>query len=185
MPHLGNPAYRFLLTFLLLCSGVKASLAQPASEYQVKAAFLLNFTHFVEWPLQAFQSAQSPMVIGIYGKDPFGRFLPQIISGEKAGDRSLVTKVYSVNDDISTCQMLFINAGKKETETAITKLKGRNILTISDNPDFLRQGGMIRFFTRNNKIQLEINPDAMKSVNLVISSALLRQVDIFIPKNNL
>jgi hypothetical protein len=183
MPDIRRCLYRFWLTLLLAGGSMAVSLAQTATEYQVKAAFLFNFTHFVEWPAQAFSSTQSPMVIGILGKDPYGRTLSQIISGEKAGEHPLFIKVYSGSEDVSGCQLLFINAGRKEAEETILKLKGRSILTISDNPDFLRQGGMIRFFTRNNKIQLEINPEAIKAANLVVSSGLLRQVDIFIPKN--
>lgn len=174
----------YLLTFLLLCSSRTGSFAQPANEYQVKAAFLFNFTHFIDWPSHAFSSTQSPMVIGVLGRDPFGRFLPQTIEGEKVSDHPLMTKYYSGFDDIQSCQILFINInGKKKLEEVMTRLKGRSILTVSDETDFLLNGGMIRFFTRNNKILLEVNTEAMKDANLVISSALLRQVEIFSQKN--
>ena len=45
----------------------------PALEYQVKAAFLLNFTKFVDWPAGAFAGSDSPITICILGNDPFGR----------------------------------------------------------------------------------------------------------------
>src|ERR1700704_5980613 len=51
-------------------------------EYQVKAAFLLNFTKFVEWPASAFASADSPIAICVWGDDPFGKILDQIVAEE-------------------------------------------------------------------------------------------------------
>src|SRR5689334_4250328 len=41
--------------------------AQTFYESQVKAAFLYNFTKFVEWPSEAFQYPDSPIVIGTIG----------------------------------------------------------------------------------------------------------------------
>ncbi|HTE12268.1 MAG TPA: YfiR family protein, partial [Chitinophagaceae bacterium] len=63
-------------------------------------------------------------------------------------------------------------------------LKGRNILTVSEAPDFSKEGGMIRFFTTENKIKLQINPDASREAGLVISSKLLRLAAIFNPKES-
>ena len=169
----------------MLCSAM-ALFAQTSDnrEYQIKAAFLFNFTQFVEWPATSFSTAQSPMIIGILGKDPFGSYLEETISGEKVNGHPLVIQHYNSIDDIKTCHVLFINlsdAGR--CEQAVTNLKkGRNILTVSETNNFMHQGGMIRFFARNNKIQLQINPEATKADNLVISSKLLRLAEIFTPK---
>ena len=38
---------------LLLCAGGLAGAAAPVSEYQLKAVFLFNFAHFIEWPAAA------------------------------------------------------------------------------------------------------------------------------------
>ena len=45
-----------------------ALAAMEPLEYQVKAAFLLNFTKFVEWPAAAFAAADSPIAICILGE---------------------------------------------------------------------------------------------------------------------
>src|SRR6266700_2363788 len=54
----------------------------PVSEYQVKAVWLLNFARFVEWPATAFTNARSPVVVGVLGKDPFGRDLEKALEGK-------------------------------------------------------------------------------------------------------
>jgi hypothetical protein len=61
----------------------------PPPEYHVKAAFLLNFTKFVEWPASSFSSPETPITICILGNDPFGPVLDQMIEGETASGRRL------------------------------------------------------------------------------------------------
>jgi len=175
---------RPVLVMLLLVSKLALSgQPSPSREYQLKAVFLFNFTQFVEWPSQSFSSEEAPMVIGILGKDPFGSYLEETIAGEKINGHPLVIRRFETIDDIGACQILFINpADKSKTRSVIEELKGRNILTVSDAPEFLQQGGMIRFFTKRDKINLQVNLEATKSAELVISSKLLRLVEIFAPK---
>ena len=58
----------------------------------MKAAFLFNFTKFVEWPEGSFEDPHAPIVLGIIGDDPFGDDLESIIAGQKVQGRSLVIR---------------------------------------------------------------------------------------------
>ena len=49
-------------------NGFTARSSQSPSEYQIKAAFLYNFTQFVDWPPEAFASPDAPMIIGLLGE---------------------------------------------------------------------------------------------------------------------
>ena len=156
------------------------SAQSPVSpEYEVKAVFLFNFTQFVQWPANSFPADQAPLVIGILGEDPFGSYLKETVLGEKVNGHSMIIQHYNNVEEIKICHILFINLPETRLEQAVESLKGRNILTVSDAPGFLEHGGMIRFFTRNNKIQLQINLEPSKEANLVISSKLLRLAEIF------
>jgi hypothetical protein len=154
-------------------------------EYQVKAAFLFNFTQFVEWPEGNFPSPQSPLVIVILGENNFESFLDEMVDGEQVNAHPIIVHQYNHIDEVKACHILFISKSEiKNNRQNLNILKGRNILTVSDAPDFIEKGGMIRFFTSNNKIQLQINPEAAKSENIVISSKLLRLAQIVIPTKN-
>jgi YfiR/HmsC-like len=48
----------------------------------------------------------------------------------------------------------------------------------------MEQGGMVRFFTKDDRIKLQVNLGAAKNANLDISSKLLRLVDIYPPQKN-
>lgn len=169
----------FLLALVLL-QGSQYVLAQaPSREYQLKAVFLFNFTQFVDWPANAFENAQSPLVIGVIGDNPFGAYLAQTVSGEKINGHPLTVQYYKDEEEIKSCHILFINVNEtKKLEQVEETVKGKNILTVSDHPDFLKQGGMIRFVTNNNKIKLQINMEACKESKMVLSSKLLRLAEI-------
>ena len=74
--------------------------APPASEYQVKAAYLFNFGQFVEWPAQSYPSPNAPFVIGVVGRDPFGKTLDDVVRGESLGGRPFVVRRFKDADDI-------------------------------------------------------------------------------------
>ena len=86
-----------VLAIALLTTGLV--LPQPSStspEYQVKAVFLFNFTQFVEWPENAFEDEQSPLIIGVLGDDPFGSYLDETVQGEKVKQALIDLKGRSV-----------------------------------------------------------------------------------------
>jgi hypothetical protein len=157
------------------------SAANPtiASEYQLKAVFLFNFTKYVEWPTAAFADTQAPMVIGVLGDDPFGTALDEVVRGEKVGGRALVVRRYTAKEEIKDCQILYISQSEtSRMEQIVTSLKGRSVLTVGDFDKFTDRGGMIWLVTENNKIRLKINLEAAKAANLTISSSLLRAAEV-------
>ncbi len=161
---------------ILLCLFVTRASAQvkPAPEYQLKAVFLYNFTHFIDWPSTAFESADEPFVIGIIGNDPFGSYLETTVSGEMISTHPIIIKRYQDPAQIEHCQVLFINSRDEGSiKNILATISNRNILTVSDADNFARMGGIIGFYTEKNKIRMQINSNAAKNAQLVISSKLL------------
>lgn len=156
--------------------------APPSREYQLKAVFLFYFTQFVDWPSGSFASAQSPLVIGVLGKNPFGAYLDSTVSGEKKDGHEVIVRYYDHEEEAANCHLLFLNEpDSKKRKKVLNMLEGENTLTVSDVASFLNEGGMVRFFTSNNKIKLQINLEATKESKLVISSKLLRVAEIMKP----
>lgn len=153
--------------------------ATPTPEYQLKAVFLFNFTQFVEWPSQAFSEANSPLIIGVLGTDPFGTYLDDTLRGETVNGRALAVQRYTTASEIKNCHVLFISRSELVRQAQILgSLKGKSILTVGETDNFIREGGIIRFATVDNKIRLRIGLDAAKAANLTLSSKLLRPADI-------
>jgi len=168
----------FKASLLVCCTILFSAQTQIAREYQVKAVFLFNFSQFVEWPAQSFQDTNA-LIIGILGDDPFGAYLDEAVRGEEVNGHPLVVNRYKHIDDVKACHILFINAAEThQLKQVFANLKSRSILTVSDGDNFTKQGGMIRFFTENNKTRIRINLNATRDANLTISSKLLRLADI-------
>jgi hypothetical protein len=149
-----------------------------STEYQIKAVFLYNFTQFTEWPAEAFTQPDAPLIIGILGKDPFGRYLDETVAGEKISGHPLVVQRFNSIEDIKTCHILFINTPEKKVAPSLESLSARSILTVSDINNFAKQGGMITFVTENNKTRIQINLEATKKANIALSAKLLKLAEI-------
>lgn len=167
-----------VIAFLIQCNFAFAQ-GSTVSESEVKAIFLFHFTSFVEWPAHAFNSPTEPLVIGILGKNPFGKSLEDAIRGEHKGEHPIVIKYYANAAEIGKCHILFIvKTNPEELYKTLATLKGKPVLTVGDSPYFTASGGTIKFFVENSKVRLQVNMDAVKQVELVISSKLLRVADI-------
>jgi hypothetical protein len=167
-----------LIMILSISTGFAPPQKLATEEYQLKAIFLFNFAQFVEWPAEVFQEPDSPIVIGILGKDPFGVFLQETVEGEQVNGHPLVIEHYDNVNDIKNCHILFINQSTTRLDDVLKELEGKDILTVSDGNNFTKLGGMIRFKNDSKKIKLQINLTAVKGSDITISSKLLRLSEI-------
>ena len=160
----------------LACAwAVAADTASVASEYQVKATFLFNFTKFTSWPSNAFSSISAPIVIGILGEDPFGNTIDDMVKGEVVSGRSLVVKRLHAGDDLRVCHLLFISRSEKERLSALfSQLRGSPVLSVSEIDGFAEKGGMVNLVLANKTVKIEINQAAVEQAGLQISAKLLK-----------
>jgi YfiR/HmsC-like len=174
------------ITVLLLASHVVLSAQlYPCKEYQLKAVFIFNFTQFVEWPSSSFSTDDAPLVIGVMGENPFGSYLDETVSREKVNGHPLIVRYYKETEEIKECHLLFIRlTDSNRQREVVAYLKGRSILTVSDADNFLQDGGMVGFLTKNDKIQFQINLEATKKADVAISAKLLKLAEIFSPVKN-
>lgn len=165
--------------------GVVTATAEEStvSENQVKAAFLLNFPKYVDWPEESFATPTSPIVVAILGDAMLANDLNKMIAGKTINGRAVVLKIVASEADYTNgCHMLFISATAHSAPAVLSQLQGRSILTVGDEDGFLDQGGIIRFTRRERKIRLEINLSVANQSSLKISSKLLSVADLV--KNN-
>ena len=177
---LNNPVATALLCILatacIIGTAVPACFAQPRSapEYQLKAAFLYNLLQFIEWPQQAFKDASSPITICVYDDRAAGSAFDSY-RNENIRGRKLVFKKYDDMQRSLECHVMFVNTQDRKTlNTIIANAGSRAILTVGEFDDFARMGGIINFFTTDNKLRFEINPEAAKKAGLKVSSEILK-----------
>jgi hypothetical protein len=165
---------------LALLAGGGTGLAQsgsPAkfSEYEVKAAFLLNFLQFVEWPTAVITNGSAPLVIGVLGDYPFGTALDETIKGETVLGRPLTIKRFRQGAEAKGCQLVYVCRSEKgRLKEQLQSLRGGGALTVSDIDQFCQFGGMIGLVNEGGRIRFEINQVAAEQGNVKLSSKLLR-----------
>jgi hypothetical protein len=170
----------WVLTLALLLLGAAPMAVAETKESDLKAAFVFNFSQFVEWPTNNFASTNSPFVIGVLGgSNDFVKTLSDLVRNEKnAGHPMTVRASRSVND-LRDCEIVYIGSSEApRLREIMAHLRDRSVLTVSDMDDFIEQGGIIRLYTSNNKMRMKISLDAAKRSRLTISSKLLRLAEV-------
>lgn len=165
-----------ILTLVLAAASLvrDARGADQPTEYQLKAAYIYHFAQFVEWPPSAFPQANSPLIIGVLGENPFGNDLRRTVQGKLLGNHPIVVQEFhSLSDLTNQCQILFISSSEKRLPDIFTSLNGTSTLTVGESDRFAEAGGMIRFVPEGGKIRFQINQTAVEKAGLKMSFKLL------------
>ena len=148
---------------------------EESREYQLKSAFIYNFTKYVKWPDSAFEEQDSPLIIAVVGKDPFGPVLDKDCGGKTTNGRKIVVKRFPSVEKLETCHLLFVPATEITQAPAIARrYSGSSVLIIGESPGFAEKYGLINFYIEKKRVNFEVNVDAAEREKLGISSQLLK-----------
>lgn len=155
-------------------SGAQAvrPIGGPLTEYEVKAAFLLNFARFVTFPASDFADAASPLSICLLGHDPVDAALEQLVAGETINGRHVVVHRLNSAPEPKACEILFVGNATGGVAALLQNL-GPGVLTVGDEPGFLRAGGIIQFAIDNRHVRFDISQRAATRSALTLSARLL------------
>ena len=167
-----------MLVFLsILGPHPRAQDALP--EADLKAAVLYNFTKYVEWPADAFASAEAPIVVGVFGDEAFTRTLRTLLADKTAHKRGFTVKRLTNDADAKTCHILFFQtAESRRMGRVYESIKRLPILTVGESDDFMDQGGMVYLFFEDKQLRFEVHPPTAENAKLNVSSRLLRLAKI-------
>jgi hypothetical protein len=148
--------------------------AQEATENDVKAAFIYNFTKFVEWPDSPAQATQ-PVRVCVLADEEFNRSLDRILENETILGRRLVRAAPTSAQDARTCAILYISRGNAQRGAKLlSAVRDHPVLTVGESPRFLQEGGAIEFVLDHNRVRFDVSTTAMERAGLKVSSKLLR-----------
>ncbi len=176
-PHLTTARYPFFIGLCglsLLVSAVVTSGQVPhPTEFQVKAAYVYNFSKFVTWQMD--DGASRAFSICVLGKDPFGPVLDSTVAGESVGGRPISVKRVSRISEASQCSILYVSSSEEGSlDSILTFAESSGILTVGDMPRFAERGGVIGFVSLQNRIRFEVNRGSAERSHLSLSSELLK-----------
>lgn len=149
----------------------------PLPEYKVKAAIVYKVAKFVNWPDAAFDSKQSPVLLCIAGKDPFGQYIDNLDGQDIHGRPLLVRRVSGAEGALRHCHIVFVSAESEQADS-LAGLGSSPVLTIGDSTDFAARGGIMGLGIMDNRVTFEINLEAARASKLDISASLLQLATI-------
>jgi len=174
---------RFLLALIVAwgffhTASLRAADLPVLPEAQVKAAFLINFPKYMDWPAEAFAETNSPVVIAVLGESKVADELQKAIVGRTVAGREIVLKRLASGQTPVDCHILFISASEKNASAVLFGLKHNAILTVGETADFLDHGGIINLARRDRKIALDVDLIAASDARIKISSKLLSVANV-------
>lgn len=182
------------LLLLVLAGGPavaeRGNTPEGAEEYEVKAAFLYNFSRFTEWPdSEKIKNCTTTIHITVLGQDPFEGALEKMARTLKEKDVSIEVRQVEEPADLELeghRHIVFIAAPldtlEDMEEGVLQKLSDCHALTVSDEKGFATRGGMIEFFREHGKIRFAINTRAVEKAELKLHSQLLKLARIVDPE---
>ena len=159
-----------VLAILLVAGQVNTDVfAESGGEAALKTAFLYNFFKFIQWPDGAVQDSYR---LCTTGNDLLGDSL-SVLESKKINDKPmLIYRDISIKD-INECHMLFISKGKN-SQAILNSAAGMSVVTVSDQPDFAVNGGMIGLVEEDQHLRFEINLAKANAANIHINATLLK-----------
>jgi hypothetical protein len=165
---------RLMAMVLIATLELAGAAERVAEEYQVKGAFLLNFTKFVDWPPQVFKGPGDPIAICILGQNPFGSGLEQAARQTVVGNRTVSVRQIPDGQQAGQCQIVFMAAPeRKRLRGWLGALEGSSVLTVGQSEGFLADGGVINLKVEGERVRMEISAAAADRAGLHISAKLL------------
>ena len=180
MEHACSPGFNvgvfFAVAVRFLPTGnLHAQTHDNALEYEAKAAFLLNFAKFVEWPAVAFPAPDTPITICVLGVDPFGPILDRMVEGQSVNNRAVRARRSVPEANPRGCHIAFISRYERQGMAQIVSALGSSsVLTVSELPGFTAVGGMIEFVIEEEQVGFYVNAARAEAAGLKLSSRLLR-----------
>lgn len=147
---------------------------QTNEEANIKAAFIINFTKYVEWQNNSLNNSE-PFKIGVLGDTQIYNSL-KTLSSKKVKNKKMEILLFNSKEDIEECHLLYVSPtmSLSQLKESATSTKCKNALIIGDKKDALSYGAAINFVKDNNQLKFEMNLQNFNKNKLKVSSQLLQ-----------
>lgn len=181
MKHLARGA-RVIGMAVLVSAGLLAAAEAAAAETReaaavetrIKAAFIHHFCNYINWPEEAFEQPDSPLVLGVVGSGAMADALREVVDKRRAHGRPMTVRRLDANDSLEGVHLLFIaEAVRNGIRERLAAAADRSVLVITEGTDGLESGSAINFIVEDDRVRFDIAPAITARANLDVSAQLL------------
>ncbi len=161
----------FALAAALLVSSVTApdARAQPASETDVKAAYLLRFASFVEWPPGAKPEGGRPLAIGVLQAEE----IHDALAAMAASRGQIVVRRVQATDSLADLHVLLVGRAATGRLPQLARQLPPWTLVVADAENGLELGAMVNFRLVDERVRFEVALDRATAAGLRVSPRML------------
>lgn len=161
------------MLYALIALGLRPGYAQKAlDEPRLKGGFLLRFAQFVEWPPEV--TRPYPTInLCLTGAAPQRSFLEELVVGETIDGKPLRV-MEATPASIDQCHVAFLAGEDAARRRLLGRIARRPILTVSDAPEFLDEGGIVVMRVVDSRVRFDVDAGAARRANLRLHTQLLR-----------
>lgn len=157
----------------LLTAGAATASAQNATEATLKAAFLLNFIRFVEWPTDVL-GASAPITTCVVGAPAVAAVLTQVAKGRSINGHQVVVSNLALDGPLTACHVVYAaGIDVAATRQLVRSLAGAAVFTVSDFERFAAFGGVTNFVADDTRLRFAVNVEAARRARLRLSAPML------------
>lgn len=161
-------------TGLLAPIHARAQAEEAVPEPQVKAAYLLKFLDFVEWPAAVFTAPRSPFVIGVAGADTLADELEALVARRRSEARPVVARRFKPGEAPTGVHVLFVGRGAgTRLKPLFAAVELQPVLVVGETDEAFEAGAAIGFVMVDKRVRFDVAPRQAESRELRISSRLL------------
>ena len=168
--------FQALIVSVLLCLSTLVSSSPRPSEYDVKLAYLYNFTKFMNWPEQLFEHKNSPYVLCIVGNIQIKPDVVKQLQQKTSRNRPIQIRFINEHSSIDKCHVLFITRtiNYRSTMQLAQNANGTGTVLVGEVPGFAQDHGIVEFILDDrNRVRIIINLTHAHNQEVSISAQLL------------
>jgi hypothetical protein len=160
---------------------------------RVKAAYLINFLRYTEWPQESFGNSDAAFRVTVIGSDALAATVQALadaarsVGGRKiqvrrmdyprpAADGALgsVQRAHFA-EQLQLSHLVYVESGAVPNyDEVIDLLRDYPVLTVSDADRFAFAGGMLGLTISGGHVLFEANPGAIHDAGLLVSAKVLK-----------
>lgn len=161
-----------LLCALWAFAAMPLAASETYSDAEVKAAFVLRFASYVQWPAGA--APEGTFVIAVLGRGEVAGQLQRLAGARPLHGLPVQVRNITRLADAAGAQVLFVESGSlRRVRSGLRAQAERGVLIVSDEPGGLATGSTINFLLADGRVRFEVALGAARREGFKISPELL------------
>ena len=162
------------ISCLLLCFSINAE-DSLSKEDKLKMAYIWHFIGFINWRDLESDKRPSEIRVCIDGPNNFLAFFREFVGNRRDGDSEKSVLVLQLNT-ARKCELIYVRHANKKTALKLINAQslGGSTVIVADTSSIYFPDASIIFYIENKKLRFEVNLKKINSLNVDISSELLK-----------